>query len=177
MEYKKIAELLQQEKGTRKEMKSLAIRFNGFAVCIDNEDNPFLVDNDMVDLIKTRSWCRSNGYPAIRLGDTIVRLHDCVMAMTYDKKPDDSYVDHINQDKSDNRRCNLRFVNPSRSAMNMPLRSDNTSGVKGVSKTKEGRYRAYITVDHKQKSLGQYATLEEAAEARKHGEELYGYGG
>lgn len=50
---------------------------------------------------------------------------------------------------------------------------NNTTGVKGVSRNKDGRYRAYITLRRKQKHLGVFNTLEEAKLARKEAEELY----
>lgn len=55
-------------------------------------------------------------------------------------------------------------------------RSDNTTGVKGVSEVvKKGNrlYRASITIDHRKIFLGEYSTVEEAARARKAGEERY----
>lgn len=52
--------------------------------------------------------------------------------------------------------------------------SNNTSGYKGVSFVKsKNKYRAYITLRQKQISLGLYNTAEEAAIARKKGEEKY----
>lgn len=41
-------------------------------------------------------------------------------------------VDHVNHDKADNRRSNLRLCDDSLNHGNMRLRSDNTSGAKGV---------------------------------------------
>jgi hypothetical protein len=50
----------------------------------------------------------------------------------------------------------------------------NTSGVKGVSYIERlHKYRAYIQIKGKQKYLGVYKTLEEAAAARKAAEEKY----
>jgi hypothetical protein len=46
------------------------------------------------------------------------------------------------------------------------------TGITGVCMRK-GQYRAYITLDRRQIHLGLYDTLEEAAEARKAGEEKY----
>ena len=52
---------------------------------------------------------------------------------------------------------------------------NSTTGVTGVSKTKRGYYRAYITFRRKQYHLGEYADLKSAADARKSGEEaIYG---
>lgn len=175
MNYVNIVKALNKEKQSKPNDKTEFVDYEDFAVCFDSNGKPFLVDSDVASIIANRKWCRSNGYPTANIGGEIVRLHDCVMALSYGEKPCKAYVDHINRDKSDNRRTNLRFVLPNISALNMPLRSNNKTGIRGVSLTKEGKYRAYITVDGKQKSLGWYDTLEEAASARWQGEQLYGY--
>ena len=55
-----------------------------------------------------------------------------------------------------------------------PLWTTNTSGVKGVCcAKKENKWRAYIIFQRKSYHLGLYDTIEEAAEARKRGEEKY----
>jgi hypothetical protein len=41
-------------------------------------------------------------------------------------------IDHINCDKSDNRKENLRIVDKSKNEMNKPLRNDNSCGYRGV---------------------------------------------
>ena len=175
MKYSNIRTLLEADKRSKQNDRTEYTEYGEFAVCIDSAGSPFLVDSDVAKLIANRKWCRSNGYPCANIGGKIVRLHDCVMAIRFGEKPLKSYVDHINQDKSDNRSINLRFVSPQASALNMPLRSNNTSGVKGVSHTKNGRYRAYITANGKWKALGTYDTVGEAKEARKNAELKYGY--
>jgi hypothetical protein len=90
--------------------------------------------------------------------------------------PAGAYIDHINKCKTDNRICNLRIVSPEDSAKNMPLRSDNATGVSGVSIGRGGKgYRAYITVGKRRIELGTYKTLQEAARARYAAEEKYGF--
>jgi hypothetical protein len=54
----------------------------------------------------------------------------------------------------------------------MPNRNS-TTGVRGVSLNHSGRYRAYLTLQQRQISLGVYDTIEEARLARKAGEEKY----
>lgn len=78
------------------------------------------------------------------------------------------YVDHVNRDPGDNRWCNLREASQSQNVSNSGMRSDNTSGYRGVSWAKrERRWRAYGTVGGKKVGLGYYARIEDAAEAAR----------
>lgn len=59
-------------------------------------------------------------------------------------------IDHINRDRTDNRWSNLRMATVSENAFNQEIRSDNKSGVKGVSFDKRRKqWIASITVDYK----------------------------
>jgi len=63
----------------------------------------------------------------------------------------------------DNRRSNLRIATQQQNCFNRRRRTDNTSGYKGVSYHKGHRkYRAYIAVSGKTKSLGERDTAEAA---------------
>lgn len=75
-------------------------------------------------------------------------------------------VDHINGNKLDNRRCNLRVCTRSQNLQNMKLRKDNRLGVKGVTFNKaRQKYVAQITSNGKNKGLGYFLTIEEAKAA------------
>jgi hypothetical protein len=83
-------------------------------------------------------------------------------------------LDHINQNKSDNRICNLRQVSRKENMQNVTLHKHNTSGVKGVAWHGQcKKWRAYIFADYKQISLGVYDTFEDAVKARKSAEVKY----
>lgn len=58
-------------------------------------------------------------------------------------------------------------------SLNQKKSKNNTSGVKGVSMTRDGKYRAYLNIARKQKHLGFFGTIEEAVAARKKAEEIY----
>lgn len=80
--------------------------------------------------------------------------------------PSGFVVDHINRNRLDNRRENLRVASRSQNTANSIKPSTNTSGFKGVHYRKDqGRWRAFIRVNKKGISLGQYSTAEEAAKA------------
>lgn len=83
-------------------------------------------------------------------------------------------VDHINGIKHDNRKQNLRIVTNQQNHMNKGVSKNNSSGTVGVSFSKhKGKWRAYITLNDKQKSLGYYYKKEDAIKARKEAEILY----
>lgn len=84
------------------------------------------------------------------------------------------YVDHINGIKNDNRKCNLRIVTNSQNSMNAKIRSDNTSGVTGVSWNKLlEMWDANIVINNKTLHLGYSSDFDEAVVLRKNAEDKY----
>lgn len=88
--------------------------------------------------------------------------------------PSGKVVDHINGDQLFNVCWNLRVVTQVENNANVRFWRHNTSGHKGVAWHKqEGKWRAYITLHRKQKSLGLYHDIDDAIMARKKAEEEY----
>lgn len=92
--------------------------------------------------------------------------------------PKGAHIDHINGDKLDNRRENLRVVTPQRNQVNRKnLNRNNTSGVRGVAcrahLSAAKPWLAQITVARKNIYLGVFATRDEAVAARRAAELLY----
>ena len=178
MQYKDMKEAMTKNKGSHPNEHVSCHRYGRMAICEGHNIEPFIVDSDIADEIEHRSWCSSYGYPATRIGGELVRLHDYVMSHDFDNKPDNVYVDHINQDKLDNRRQNLRFVTPSKSSQNMPIKRNNKTGVMGVNEVNRGdyhAYRAYIVKDRKQINLGHYQDINDAIAARREAETRLGF--
>lgn len=90
--------------------------------------------------------------------------------------PKGSEIDHINNDKKDNRICNLRLATRSENQGNVKLRSSNTSGYKGVYFNKRNSmWTAQIMRKGKRFNLGSFSTPKEAHEAYvKASVELFG---
>ena len=149
--------------------------FDDFAVCVSDKIT-IIVDSDIAGYVANRKWCEdSHGYAVANIEGETIRLHDFVMAFHNKEKPEGLYIDHINRDKKDNRLTNLRFVTPYENTLNLSLRRTSNTGVTGVCKTRNDKYRAYITYNGKQINLGYYKTLEEARVARIEGEQRFGY--
>ncbi len=89
-------------------------------------------------------------------------------------KGDKRLVDHINLDSLDNRRSNLRICTPSENQMNRPIPRNNTSGVKGVRRTRSS-WVARVKLNRKYVHVGSFASIEEAKAAYiRAAAELYG---
>lgn len=83
-------------------------------------------------------------------------------------------IDHVNQDKTDNRIENLRLCNSTQNKGNIGLLRNNQTGFKGVSlNSHTGKYHAQIKINGKQTYLGRFDYPEDAAKryndaAKKH---------
>ena len=87
------------------------------------------------------------------------------------KAEDNEEVDHINRNKYDNRKLNLRFCSHCENMCNVDIKSNNTSGTKGVSLDKRtGKWHAYITKDKQQYYVGVFENKEDAIKARENAE-------
>lgn len=88
---------------------------------------------------------------------------------------DGEIVDHINRNKLDNRRKNLRIVSQSINALNGSIRSNSKTKVKGVCRWwRTGNWRAYAVINNKQKHLGYFEKIQDAIRARQNFNKLMG---
>ena len=86
-----------------------------------------------------------------------------LVAITFIPNPEKiPHVDHIDQDKLNNRENNLRWVSHEINSRNNSMREDNTSGVTGVNYFNDGRGRYYwraLWVDLTGKSRYKYFSI------------------
>lgn len=126
-----------------------------------------LIDLDDIDKVKDIRWCY-NGNGEVHNRE-VGSLHRFIM-----NAPDDMVVDHINHNRLDNRKQNLRICTARENSFNKKIGINNTSGYKGIIKI-NGRYRVTISCDNIHYNLGTFNTIEEALKAYKEKElELFG---
>jgi hypothetical protein len=81
-------------------------------------------------------------------------------------KGDGLQVDHVNRDRLDNRRCNLRVVMPRHQGHNIMRHGNFTSQFRGVAwDQKSGRWESYVHVRGRKFSAGRFDSEREAARA------------
>lgn len=120
-----------------------------------------IVDDTDYEWLNQWKWSYATaGYAVRRIPGTtkIVYMHRQIM-----EDPQGVYVDHVNRDKLDNRRCNLRLATPSQSIRNTRGRKS-YSVFKGVSKSGK-KWCARIQIHNQTISLGTFDTQREAAVA------------
>ena len=125
-----------------------------------------LIDLEDIDKVKKYRWCLHNGYAK---NNDIGVLHRFIISC-----PEGMEVDHINRNRLDNRKSNLRVVTHQQNNMNKGVTKSNTSGYPGVYWYKNrNKWQVGIKVNYKQIFLGYFNDLEEAIEIRKQAEIKY----
>ncbi len=120
-------------------------------------------------------WLSEKGYICLCYNNIDYLAHRIIWLIYYGQWPN-KQIDHINQDRSDNRISNLRDVSALENNRNHRLHKTNTSGVMGIYWDKQKRkWRARITVNGKKKSLGLFNDWLDAVSARKAAENKCNY--
>lgn len=119
-----------------------------------------LIDAEDEARVKAYRWYpHTHGYAISRVDRRTAYMHRFILGA-----PSGSFIDHINGDKLDNRRANLRTATPSQNNQNCQHCRAKT-GILGVYLcAKNGNpYRVAIWIKGRAIHIGYYPTLEEAA--------------
>ena len=143
----------------------------GIGYSNDNKKDSFTFDLEDYDKIKDYTWKKDGtGHWSFRSDKQYIFLTLVILS----EVPKNQIIDHADRNPDNNQKYNLRTSNKKFNAQNSNISKKNTTGYIGVSKFKgKEKWRAYITIDGKQISLGNYYTLEEAVKARLLGEKKY----
>jgi len=118
--------------------------------------------SELEKLCKYR-WSMGRHYPNHRG----TNMHRMVMG----NPPKGFVTDHINHDKLDNRKDNLRFITKQENNTNRIL--VNKHGYPGIHQLIDGRYKVGLTYKNSNKYLGTFVKLKDAIKARRNGELKY----
>lgn len=141
-------------------------------------NNKVLIDKEDLDLILSFDRYVSinkSGYALMWVNDKELFLHRLIMGLS-DRfnKNDNLIVDHINGNKLDNRKSNLRICTKNKNPINCDIYKNNTSGEKGVYWNKKlQKWVAAIQCNNQPHHLGVFENFEDAVKARKEAEDKY----
>lgn len=153
-QFKKFGYFRDNSPRTQRDKNNITIKNN--VAYIDLYDKQYnviakaIIDADDVEIVKNIKWRLNNNGYAVNNSDTSIFLHRRILNC-------DTMVDHINGNRLDNRKCNLRPVTKSQNQMDVDY--------KGVYFVKN-KWIAKIKLHQKQIHLGAFAYEEEAKYAR-----------
>lgn len=139
--------------------------FDDYVKGIDSNNSEFVCDLDDYEKIKPYCWSvSSNGGVFTSMNSKTVGLHRFVMNLT-----DSNYVvDHINHDRTDNRKQNLRIVTQRDNMKNRSISKNNRTGRTGVRYVEKlKKYRVEIRIDGKKINGGLFSDFESAVKKRE----------
>lgn len=151
-------------------MKKIDLNNGKFAL-VDDGDFAFLNQwkwrvNGHGYAVRTQNYTKEDG----KQTNITVLMHRVLMGTQ-----EGLHTDHINGDRLDNRKKNLRICTNSQNQFNKGKYITNKTGFKGVSEHKCGKWQAQIQINRKLKYLGLYSSPELAGEAyRKEAIALHG---
>ena len=142
--------------------------------------NSGIIINDQAEILSNhKAYVAKTGYKVIKLNNYYYYVHRMVAELYLVNPNNDKVVDHINNDKLDNRVENLRWCSMSSNGKNKIVK--NPFGVSGIYKIPdkykpdEYVFKSTIGYANKQLVIGHYKQLEDAKKARIEKEiELYG---
>ena len=121
------------------------------------------VDDSDYLLLADYSWyLDSRGYATRYSRGKYIGMHRMV-----NDTPDGMLTDHINGDRLDNRKSNLRTCTRAQNGMNRGKQRNNTTGHKGVYSIPSDRWRAQITFRGKRINIGTFDEIDDAISAHR----------
>ena len=115
------------------------------------------IDPEDYQNVNNHKWYENKGYAETKINGLTVGLHRFITGAKAGE-----IVDHINRNRLDNRRTNLRITSRQGNAFNTKVHRDSKTQVQGVVQTNNGKFVVYSTLDGKSYNLGTYSTLKEA---------------
>lgn len=140
-------------------------------ILLYNKDNEVIaeaiIDTEDLEKVLPYKWSVSNcrGTSQYCKDNTVGQLQGFILGLL---KGDGKYVDHINRNPLDNRKCNLRLCTNQENIRNCKIPKNNKSGHKGVYWSEERqKWVAQVSINRKTICLGRFISFEEAVEKRK----------
>jgi hypothetical protein len=119
-------------------------------------------------------YLHGTGYISVGINNKCFKAHRLAWALYHNQDPGSMQIDHIDQNKSNNKIINLRLASHGPNNAYAGPQKNNKLGVKGIS-YEQGKFRALIKKNQKRYHLGYYDTIEEAINVRRAAaQELFG---
>lgn len=149
--------------------KTCTFDVSGYVLTITTKSGSVIIaDSEDFERLSKHSWCiDAKGYPVANVDGKLTTMQRFLM-----NPQKNMVVDHMNGDKLDNRKSNLRICTPRQNAQNQRGNKGRELPI-GIRKTKAGKYVARICVDRKTIHIGTFQNIDDAVSAREKAEIQY----
>lgn len=143
---------------------------NEYGIGYTSKGEKFLFDLEDYEKIKNYCWYINNtNYVCSHINKKNIMLHRIIL-----NPPKDMFIDHINHQKADNRKENLRICTMQENNINRSIQSNNKSGIAGVwFDIRRNRWTAELTYNGRAKYRRNFKNLNDAIRARRDAEKKY----
>jgi hypothetical protein len=133
-----------------------------------NEKARAIIDLDDIEKCKPYKWViRNDGYVSTKADGKGIKLHRFIA-----NTPKGQHTDHINRNKLDNRKSNLKICTQLENNKNKNTYKNNKTGRRGVC-YKDGGYQASIKYNNERIYIGWFKDIAKAIEMREAAEIKY----
>lgn len=154
--------------GHKRRLSKCVVKGDVVEVELINSDSVAICDVDDYEKVSQHRWRKNGtGYAVSYFNGSAVGMHRFLANC-----PDDLEVDHINKDRIDNRKSNLRLSTTRANRILNNRKPSESSGIRGVRKHGK-KWQARITVNKKEITLGSFTDLNDAVNARQEAEKKY----
>jgi hypothetical protein len=142
---------------------------DNYVIGYTSKGEEFYFDIEDYDIVSKYVWHLNNHKYVLTNCPKSTKMYRLIL-----KPSRNEIVDHINHNKSDNRKENLRICTHTNNNQNRRLHKNNTSGHTGVSwKKSSNMWYSYITKDKKRLCLGYFEDISDAIQSREEAEIKY----
>jgi HNH endonuclease len=155
---------LQKQENIKEKLYNTPILYNQNGDCIFKiNEFDILIDEELYyDIIQYKWHVNIHGYIIANINKKDIRLHRYIMNYS-----GDDFIDHINGNRLDNRKSNLRIATPQQNSRNTSSRKNSTSQYIGVNFDKSrNKFLARINIDNTSINLGRFDNEIDAAKSR-----------
>jgi len=150
---------------------NIIIIYDNYAeMVVESKGNIYkaLIDKEDIKRVdKYKWWLSCNGYLMTDTYDGDYKNRYTIHRYILNVDDREILVDHINRNRLDNRKCNLRKTTPTGNSINRSVQSNNKSGIIGVSWSRKlNKWEVRIKLHGKKKFIGYTKDLEEATRMR-----------
>jgi len=144
-------------------IKNVIKEYPEFMTCELTRGQRFMFSKGDIETVQKHCWCYGQGYAATTIGDKMHKFHNILLGF---QPTEQETIDHIDCNRLNNRRENLRVASRRTQNINQTIHKNNTSGVRGVCYKQTGNRWVALWRDGIDQRKNKYFSVRKYGEAQ-----------